>query len=466
MTTLPPDNCNDAAGILDSLDDLICRLSPLGEIVYLNAACCRYFNTRPELAVGQKLPAFLSPERCADIMKVVYQLTPQNPGAVVESPWRTPSGQAGWLRWLLKGLFDSRGQLSGVQMVGQDISECKQGQLDALQRSRQLEALHVATRALLSTLELDTLLGQILDAALSAIPAAEKGMIHLLSGITTGQLEMRASAGYTDPRIQKFGIPGARGYVARAVRESQPCLILDSQTDPAVRYHSPSAEVRAVQSAIVAPLILNGDTIGAISLDSTRRGAFTDADLQLLVNFADVASMAIHNAQLHAEVQKMAITDALTGLYNRRGFTELGRREVQRALRFERPLTAIMADIDHFKYINDTYGHGVGDLVLKAIAVRCSSNVRAVDIVGRYGGEEFVILLPETDMFTAVNVAERLRQRVCELPIMAGNVAVNVSISLGVARVSTETPDLEALLSRADAALYNAKQKGRNRVEI
>ncbi len=451
--------------IVETLDDLICRVLPDSTVTFVNAACCRYFNTRPDLAVGEKLRAFLSEDRCAAFMKEMHILTPANADAVVETPRQMPGGAHGWLRWTLKGLFGKEGQLIEVQLVGHDITDIKQAQIDSTQHSQQLEALHIATGALLSTLQLEPLLGQILDAAVSAIPAAEKGMIYLIAP-NTGQLEMRASLGYSDPRIQKFTVPGSRGYVARAVRERKPIIIADGQTDPAVRLHGSSSEIQAVQSAIAAPLILEDEVIGAISLDATRRAAFTETDLHLLTSFADMATAAIHNAQLHAEVQKLALTDSLTGLYNRRGFMELGRREVQRSLRFDRPLTAIMADVDHFKYINDTYGHGIGDLVLKTVASRCSSNIRAVDIIGRYGGEEFIVLLPETDLFTAAAVAERLRERMADLPVMAGGVSVSVSISLGVAKASADTPDLDALIRRADSALLAAKQNGRNRVEI
>jgi diguanylate cyclase (GGDEF)-like protein len=288
-------------------------------------------------------------------------------------------------------------------------------------------------------------------------------MIHLIAQ-DTGQLEMRASVGYTDPRIRRIRIPAAVGYVARAVREHTPQLIHNLHDDPA-NITGMFPEVQDVKSAIVAPLVMKGQVLGALSLESTKASAFNESDLRLLVSFGATATAAIQNARLHSEVQKLAITDALTGLYNRRGLFELGQREVERSRRYKRPLVAIMMDVDHFKFINDYYGHAVGDQVLVAVAKRCSDNLRRIDILGRLGGDEFTFLLPETDMFTASHVAERVRQTVSERPVVTEETPISVSVSLGVARATSATPDLEVLISRADAAMYVAKREGRNRVE-
>jgi len=346
-----------------------------------------------------------------------------------------------------------------------ELFERQRAEAAAAQRARELSALHQATTALLSTLDLQTLLGQILDNATSAIPSAEKGMIHLIAR-DTGQLEMRATIGYTDARIQKFTFPGSKGYVARAVQGRKPLLLQDAQTDPSIRFNGSIPEVRAIQSVIVAPLIQKDEVLGALSLESSHRRAFNEDDLRLLVTFAATATTAIHNAQLHAEVQKLAITDGLTGLYNRRGFDELGKREIERLRRFGHPLAAMMIDIDIFKNINDSYGHHTGDQVIQHVAKRLAGSLREVDILGRFGGDEFNVLLPETDLFTASSVAERLRVSVQDTPILIETVPIKVTISIGVAKAAADIPNLDTLLGRADKALYIAKQGGRNRVEM
>lgn len=329
------------------------------------------------------------------------------------------------------------------------------------ERVRELNALHTATTVLLTTLDLRILLGHILGAAITAIPAAVRGALILVDE-ATGQLQVRAMHGYADPHVRRQAFANNPGYVAQAVQERRPLLIPATTTDPFAAHDGDPSEKDATQSAIVAPLILGERVLGALSLGALRREAFTEADLQLLVTFAATATAAIRNARLHAEVQTLAITDALTTLYNRRGFFELGHREVERARRFGRPLAAIMLDLDYFKQVNDTYGHAIGDQVLAKIAARCRAVLREVDLIGRCGGEEFAILLPESDLAGAQQVAERLRRQIAQAAIDTDAGPVTITISAGVAVLRTGHDTLETLLECADRALYAAKQAGRN----
>ncbi len=332
-------------------------------------------------------------------------------------------------------------------------------------RLRELNALYTATRALLITLDLDSLLGQILDAVMSAIPSADRGILNLIAP-NTGKLEVRAMFGYKDPRIQTYTSSKIQGYTAQAVKAKKPLLIHDAHMVTGQTDSTEPSEMSSIKSIIIAPLMLDDQVLGALVLNAFRRAAFTENDLRLLVSFAATTSAAIKNAMLHREVQHLAITDALTNLYNRRGFFELGRREIDRARRFGHPLSAVMLDIDHFKVVNDSYGHAIGDQVLTELANRLSKNVREFDILGRYGGEEFALLLPETDLFTACSVSDRLRLAVLETPMSTEIGPIPITISLGVVKATSDVPNLDSLLKRADKALYVAKQSGRNRVEV
>jgi diguanylate cyclase (GGDEF)-like protein len=346
-----------------------------------------------------------------------------------------------------------------------DLEKRKQAEFIAEQRTQQLAALHQATTALLETIDLEPLLSRILDAALSAIPAAQKGMLHMIAQ-DTGQLEMRVVFGYSDPRIQKYSQPKEDSYLTRAVASRRPVKIDDTLLDPLGHYQGEITEVKQIRSMLIAPLISGDVVYGALSLESSLPSAFTEPDMQLLVSFGATATAALRNAQLHASVQKLAITDPLTGIYNRRGFEEFGRRLFESARRFKRPLSLILLDIDHFKAINDSYGHSIGDQVLQSLAERLNHNIREVDLMSRYGGDEFMVLLPETDIFTAIKVAERLRSSVEASPLPTEHGHITIQISVGVAKLSTQTNDLNRLLELADMALYNAKQNGRNRVRM
>lgn len=165
------------------------------------------------------------------------------------------------------------------------------------------------------------------------------------------------------------------------------------------------------------------------------------------------------------ELRKQANTDPLTGVLNRRHFFELAEPIFEHARRYQRDLSAMMIDLDHFKRVNDQHGHRIGDQVLIAVADQISSQTRAPDILGRYGGEEFVILMPETSIENAIFAAERLRQQISNQPILTDNGSIEITISIGVAILNaTEDTTIDRLIDNADQALYAAKQSGRNRV--
>jgi diguanylate cyclase (GGDEF)-like protein len=188
--------------------------------------------------------------------------------------------------------------------------------------------------------------------------------------------------------------------------------------------------------------------------------------LNLAVLLSRVCGLAIANGRLFQEVRHQAITDSLTSLYNRRHFFSLANREFSHAKRYERPLASLMLDIDHFKNINDSYGHVAGDRVLIEMAKLCRGVLRATDICARYGGEEFVFLMPETTLDGAQQMAERLRLSILELNISVEELTLNITASLGVAVIDSECPDIEELLKRGDQAMYAAKSGGRNRVVV
>lgn len=192
----------------------------------------------------------------------------------------------------------------------------------------------------------------------------------------------------------------------------------------------------------------------------------TKADLPIMSIFAKQIGVSLERARLFQEVQSLALTDPLTGLHNRRSLFELGRVEFARAQRMKQSFCCMMLDLDHFKQINDQYGHLIGDHVLQEFTKRCKNSVREIDLVGRYGGEELIILLPETDRLTSVQVAERLRHSIACMPFQVFDKEISVTVSIGVATQDENTTDLETLIARADQAMYIAKHKGRNRVAM
>jgi diguanylate cyclase (GGDEF)-like protein len=368
--------------------------------------------------------------------------------------------------------FQSTGELSTVEIgFGEQATSqialgiAKTRALSMAQsRAKELDALQRATAALLATIELEELLGQILDAAMSATPAASKGSLYLMAP-ETGQLQIRAAQGYSDPRIRLFKPTSSESYSAQAVRFRRPLLIDDVRNENDKQSSLDLSDTRPVLSLIVAPLLLADKALGAIELCSYNPNDFTQSDLHLLVSFAATATTAINNAQLHAEVQKQAVTDTLTGLYNRRGMFEFGDREVLRSQRFGRPLSAILFDIDQFKEINDTHGHLAGDKILAWVSTQFLAELRAVDLIARYGGDEFLALLSETGLTDAHLIAERICSKTSQIGIPISEQMSTITLSAGVAALEVGD-DLQKLIERADRGLYKAKQSGKNRVVV
>jgi len=453
-------------GVVDLHSDMICRFDCDGFLVYANPAFLSYFHLLSEDYSTLSFISLLPEPQHAAFKSAIESITPAKPGFELQYRIERSADQAALHWWNLKGIFEAGG-LTGFQASGHVLSSKILSSIANLTYTRQINAIYTATMALLTNLDLESLISQILDAAFDAIPSGQKGALHLIAR-DTGELEMRAALGYqeNDPRIKKLNLKDGVNYIARCVRERRPLLLQDMIPEDEKPAQEGGNDGEFIRSALVAPLILGDDVLGALSLESPNANAFNQVDLDLISSFAATVTAAIRNAQLHTEVQRQAITDPLTELYNRRGFFEIGEHEIERAHRFSRPLVAMMVDVDRFKNINDEFGHSIGDRVLQQISARIRNNVRKVDIVGRYGGDEFAILLPELDIFTAVNVAERLRTKFEEIPFQIGDQSIFSTISIGVAKITPDIPNLDALLVRADHALYLAKNGGRNRVEV
>ena len=240
----------------------------------------------------------------------------------------------------------------------------------------------------------------------------------------------------------------------------QPIIIPDTFKDPRFNGYGGNQP----RSWLGAPLIVRDEVVGFLALDRKELNAISVDDAEIATIFAAQAAIAIANARLFGEVQRLAMTDGLTNINTRRHFFELAEREWNRTRRYDHPLSAMMLDVDHFKRVNDTYGHATGDTVLHTVAQLCSTSLRDTDFIGRYGGEEFAILLPDTDLSAAHATAERLRDHIAKTGIATNHGQLFVTVSIGVASITVNTPSVASLLDRADRGLYIAKDTGRNRV--
>ena len=188
--------------------------------------------------------------------------------------------------------------------------------------------------------------------------------------------------------------------------------------------------------------------------------------LNLVTGYLIIFSDITRRKETEKNLQHLAVTDPLTGLFNRRHFLNIAERELQLSRRYSKPIAFLMLDLDRYKFFNDTYGHAAGDNLMKLVISVCSQNLRNTDVFSRYGGDEFYIMLPETNQEQACNLAERLREAVRNTPIDLGGTEIRMTMSIGISATngSEQNISLNDLLERADAAMYKAKESGRDRI--
>ena len=342
------------------------------------------------------------------------------------------------------------------------MTEKVRGHVEALEeQGRQLRAgVARLGDALGSTHDLDRILALVLETA-TAATGARSGAV-LLRDAGTGGLSLSAGRNLEERGVPvRLRLPADVG-IAGAVAGSGRPLRGRSGTGRGELQPGPGEPSGA--PVVAVPLTGSGTVVGVLLLwDRDRDEDFTDDDLAMLQTFTSQATVAVDNVLLHEEARRLSVTDALTGLANYRGFTVTVGKEIERAVRFERPLALLLLDLDHFKLVNDVWGHPRGDAVLVELATRVRAQVRDVDTLARYGGEEFVVVLPETDRAGAVQAAERICAAVRRRPFGEdGEQPIDVTLSLGIAVFPDHGTSSTVLLRRADEALYAAKRGGRD----
>ncbi|MBI5633241.1 MAG: GGDEF domain-containing protein [Nitrospirae bacterium] len=224
----------------------------------------------------------------------------------------------------------------------------------------------------------------------------------------------------------------------------------------------PQFRTEDVRSVIAVPLFFEGALIGVFGMLSKQKEFLDSRQISLVEVMCNQAATSIANAKMHAEIERMATTDGLTGLFNHRVFQQKLTEELKRSERHETPLSLLLTDIDFFKKVNDTYGHPVGDLVLKGVSKILQKEIRDIDTAARYGGEEFVVILPGTDSMGAKNFAERLRKAITAETFSSEGRTLKITTSIGIATMPADARTKEELIERTDQALYHAKHNGRN----
>jgi diguanylate cyclase (GGDEF)-like protein len=341
---------------------------------------------------------------------------------------------------------------------------------DLYKKISRFASMSELTKAITPIQNYDTLLQSILEKSAELLKA-EQGSLMMLDH-KTDELLLEAKKGLIEGMSGKISIRRGEGIAGKVAERGEPFLVKNLESDP--RFKQKNRLHYRTRSFVSVPLMIEDRVIGVINLsDKTTGEVFDEEDLRLIQSIATHAAVVVERNEFYYKseaLKKLTITDSLTGLLNRRYVLERLKDELSRSERHSHPMSLLMLDLDGFKCYNDTQGHIFGDNVLKVTAETLLSTVRTMDIVARYGGDEFIIILPETARSMAVYIAERIRSNVEEMRLPPLNtVSANcrpLTTSIGIVCYPENGDTAEGLLENVDKALYRAKSNGKNRMEV
>lgn len=282
----------------------------------------------------------------------------------------------------------------------------------------------------------------------------------------TKKVKIDRIAGIDDLISEGQIINGFSNIQLAVISTKTPIYIEDIKNDLAYgsRFQVEEIEQANLKSLIITPIVTKGRVIGSFQLEYANEGMIRENHLVLLRRLSFIIGSVIEKVHLYKKMEEMATTDFLTGLLLKREFVKISNNEISRSLRNKQPLSILMIDVDKFKTFNDTYGHLVGDEVLKAVAKVIQSSIRDIDIAARYAGDEFCVMLLNNNSQQALISAERIRKNVYNVPIACGGGNVRISLSIGVATLSEIPKTLDELIHESDAAMYSGRRDGTRNV--
>ncbi len=360
-------------------------------------------------------------------------------------------------------LLKKEGEIAGIQAIVRDITQRKSLEKSLEEKINELKVLCDTTRQVATSLNLDEVLSTIAQSSANLL-RVDEAIIRLLDAggkilevVKVHNLKMDSPV----LRVQGVG----EGVLGRVLLKGKPIAVEDVQKDHHYR-DKEWAKKEGFISFLGVPLQGKKKIIGTLSFLSRRKRIFREEEVFLTLTFANQAAVAIENAKLYEENVKLSITDPLTGIYNSRYFYDSLRREINRATRYGGTTSVIMFDLDGFKNYNDLHGHQAGDYVLREVAQRMLRYCRQTDVLARYGGDEFIILVPQTDQGGGIKLGERIRLGL-EEGLFTGKrreLGYKVTVSGSVITSPQDGDEVEDLMRKLDTLLYVAKWMGENRV--
>ena len=351
-----------------------------------------------------------------------------------------------------------------LQQLREEKAQLAEANQRLNERVLELYTLYNISKTLTLSLDVGELFERLMNVIGESLKVDEYCL--MLLDESSRQLVIRASHGLPENLLINANVSVGAGVSGKVAQTGQPIHLPDISELKDFFYYPGSNLTRG--SFLGVPLKLNnGRLIGVLNAHKPEARGFSESDVRLFTGVAEHVAVAVENALTYQQTKELSNRDELTGLYNRRYFFERFEKEVERAKRYDRILSVIMIDIDHFKNYNDSFGHLQGDALLKKLAGLLEKCLRKADVIARYGGEEFFVLLPETDKEQARLAGEKLRLAVEETDFHAHAPELKpgkVTITLGISSLPRDALDALSLLDLADKALYFGKAQGRNRV--
>jgi diguanylate cyclase (GGDEF)-like protein len=337
--------------------------------------------------------------------------------------------------------------------------------LDASRHNDEISTLIDIGKALTSHLSLDAVYQVVMEKISELLQPQAWSLLTVDE--QTRELSFEIVVSSAVGQLQGTRLQPGEGIAGWVAENGTPLLVPDVNQDPRFARHIDERIGFVTRSIVCVPLIVNQQTIGVIQLlNSADKGEFSPQDQQILAVIADFTAIAIENSRLMARIHSLTITDPLTSLYNSEHFQTLCEYELERAKRLNTELSLIFLDLDHFKQVNDTHGHLTGSRVIRESGHLFQRVIRKMDYAARYGGDEFVFLLPSTSKNGALALAEKLLSSLRQTPFYADSgQPVQITGSLGIATYPTNACSLKDLVKQADEAMYRVKHSTRNGVE-
>lgn len=441
--------------LIENMDEGILVLDAQNRLVDINPVAQSILSATPKENLGQPITKVL--KFWPGLAKRLHDNDDK-----VETEVRWGTNPPRYYHLNVSPLYSQNNQLAGRLIVLRDVSKRHQTEAELSHTIKELGIINHISLAVTSGLDMEHVLKTLhvqcslvvpIDIFYVALYDEADSLIHV-------PLFYESGLYLTGPSRDIKDRPGTIGTVIQSRKTLYLNHILNNSilSDTRPQQLVASTMEKTSRSYIGVPLMLRERVIGVLSVQNYRSDAYTEDNIRILERIAIQAAIAIENARLYAEIQRLTIIDELTGIYNYRGLLELGAREVERAHRFNRQLSILFFDIDNFRNFNNTYNHSTGNLILKAVSDHWRSILRTVDVLARYGGDEFVALLPETDIASAEGVARRMVEEIAAAKIATSFGELGVTISIGVTSLSEERSNLSALIDHANQAEHNAKQ--------